>query len=388
MTRLADKTIINRSHLKGAAVAADFQKDEFDILFRDKGYNVIHEKAIMCSCKSKESDHLSSCKNCGGSGWIFVNPTRTRMILTNMNLDKEYDDTARKDIGMVYVTAMHRDKLGFMDRIILEDAISSHTEFLMATEDVGTGIYVARTIYQIKEIEFVGRYIGNSNILTRLIEGTDFQVNNNYLQFTNNFELVQGSATNGTPSATVLEDSGGGFLSSGIEKGDIIKNITDASEATIEDIIDDTNIQTTTLSGSTTWDSGDTYNVITRPKISIRYRHAPVFYIWDIARDALVSLEVKGTDKRDPLQLAVKAIAKRQHLIAEAENLDGDRLLDNSWLPACPDIEFTKLEQIIKNTSMSTLYGYFTDIQKQELFTEAIIQGDALIVTSNDSIVV
>jgi hypothetical protein len=37
---------------------------------------------------------------------------------------------------------------------------------------------------------------------------------------------------------------------------------------------------------------------------------------------------------------------------------------------------------------MSTLYGYFTDIQKQELFTEAIIQGDALIVTSNDSIVV
>lgn len=292
MTRLTDKKIIQSPQSSGTSLAADFQEQEFDVLFRDKGYNVIHERAIQCACKGKGSDSLSSCQNCGGSGWFFVNPTQTRMIITSMQLDRQYDEQARLDVGMAYITSRASDKIAFMDKISLIDSLTVHHEVLFPQLD--TSIYRASTHYDIKDVEYIGLYNGDKNKLIRLQEGTDYTYSNNVIDF---------------GSIVVADDK----------------------------------------------------------KITIRYRHNPVFHIWDNPRETAVSLLVKGSSRRDVLQLAVKGIGKRSHMIANAENWIGNRLLDNSWEPECPPAEYSKLETIVRNSSASYLWSIMTPSQKQDI---------------------
>jgi hypothetical protein len=366
MTRTSAKTKINQAQVVGASVAADFQKDEFDILFRDKGYDVIHQKGIMCSCKAKHGDHLSDCQNCGGSGYIHVNPTRTRMIITSMQLDKEYDETARKDIGMAYISARHEDKLGHMDAVLIENALATHHEVLFPTID--STFVRASTFYNIKEVEFIGQFIGQTAILNKLEEGTDYTFANNVIDFTPSFHEVTGTTT-GADDLITLVDNDGLFINKGIEKDNVITNTTDGSTCKVLSVIDNTTINTTNLSGGTDnlWQTGDAYTITIDPKVSIRYRHNPLFYVWDAPREMLSSLLVKGAARRDSINLAVKAIAKRAHLIAGAENWSGNRLLDNSWQPDCPPSEPTKVETIIRNSPTSYIYEVMTPSQKAEI---------------------
>ena len=362
MVHISNKAIIEQSQVVGASVAADFQETEFDILFRDKGYDVIHQKAIMCSCKAKQGDHLSDCQNCGGSGWIHVNPTRTRMIVTGMDLDKDYQESARVDIGLSYITAKHADKLSFMDSIMIENAVAIHHEVLFPTLD--QSFYRASTIYNIKEIDFIGKYVGQTQILTRLTEGVDFTFSNNVIDFLSSFHTVLGVATGGT--SITLEDNGASFSTQGIQRDDILTNTTDGSTCKVLSVIDNTTINTTNLSGGTnnTFNSGDEYSITIVPKVSIRYQHHPLMYIWDSPREMLSSLLVKGQSRRDNVNLAVKAIGKRAHMIVGAENWSGNRLLDNSWMPECPPEQPSKMVQIIRNSTVTFIYDSMTPSQR------------------------
>jgi hypothetical protein len=367
MTRVGDKSIVNQSQVIGASVAADFQKTEFDILFRDKGYDVIHQQAIMCSCKAKQGDHLSDCQNCGGSGWIHVNPTRTRMIITGMDLTKDYDEAARTDIGLSYITARHEDKLSFMDSIMIENALAVHHEVLFPTIDAN--FVRASTIYNIEAVEFIGKYVGQTKILTKLVEGTDYTFSNNVIDFTTAFHEVTSAATNGMPSGIILEDSAGGLLTLGIQRDDIIANTTDGSSCKVLSVIDDTTITTSPLTGGTSnlFTSADAYTITLSPKVSIRYRHHPLLYIWDSPREMLSSLLVKGAERRDNVNLAVKAIGKRAHLIVGAENWAGNRLLDNSWMPECAPSEPSKVVQIIRNVTAQYIWDNMTPSQQVDM---------------------
>lgn len=365
MVQLSNKAIVQQSQVIGASVAADFQETEFDILFRDKGYDVIHQKAIMCSCKAKAGDHLSDCQNCGGSGWIHVNPTRTRMIVTGMDLDKDYQESARVDIGLSYITAKHEDRLSFMDSIMIENASAIHHEVLFPTLD--QSFYRASTIYNIKEIDFIGKYVGQTQILTKLTEGVDFTFSNNVIDFLSSFHTILGTATSGT--VNTLVDTSASFSTQGIQRDDVLTNITDGSTCTVVSVIDNTTINTTNLSGgsSNTFAADDEYSVTIVPKVSIRYQHHPLFYVWDSPREMLSSLLVKGQTRRDNVNLAVKAIGKRAHMIVGAENWAGNRLLDNSWQPECPPEQPSKVVQIIRNSSVTFIYDALTPSQRVEI---------------------
>ena len=68
--------------------------------------------------------------------------------------------------------------------------------------------------------------------------------------------MVVGVHTGGD-SQTVLIDSAATFLSSGIQVGDVVRNTTDVSSATVASVDSNIQITTTTLSGG----SDDTYQV-------------------------------------------------------------------------------------------------------------------------------
>jgi hypothetical protein len=159
--------------------SVNFSKDSFEALIWQKGYRVYHDKATKCPCKVKAHDNLSSCKNCGGSGWIFFNRVETKMILASMNLDTQYKDWAEETLGTVSLTARDSDKIGYMDRITVLDAETLFSEVVYPKTFKNERF--ARLTYDIKFIETVFLFSGAQNALTKLEPTTDFTFKNNYI---------------------------------------------------------------------------------------------------------------------------------------------------------------------------------------------------------------
>ena len=111
---------------------ADFNRTDFETLIQQKGRNTILEKAIQCPCKSKDSNQQSNCKNCGGSGFSFVNPKETRMVLQGMSAKEEFlqNGSSLTVTGDLKVTASDTEELAYMDRLTVQDAEAIFSEVL------------------------------------------------------------------------------------------------------------------------------------------------------------------------------------------------------------------------------------------------------------------
>lgn len=107
---------------------AFFRKDWFDNVIYNQGYDIFIEKAHRCPCKSKGTDNLSSCKNCSGTGWFFINKTQTKAILHSMNLNTKFKEWSETNLGNVNISVRDVDKLSFMDRITVIRGESIHTQ--------------------------------------------------------------------------------------------------------------------------------------------------------------------------------------------------------------------------------------------------------------------
>lgn len=305
MSRLSSKIVIDRALPNGSSLPVTFIQSEFDATIRDFGWNVIHEKAYYCSCKSKTATVFQTiCLNCGGSGWLWANPTRTKMIIHSISNQKKYTQEGRQDLGTVQITAYEVDKLSQMDRITIVDATSEHGEVLYpALDDSGTKLF-ALTKYIVKGIDNLALFVSVGAKLQRLTEPADYTFHDNVIEFSS------------------------------------------------------------------------TYNNLVDPSVTIRYTHAPVYYVWDIARDSMRSFEIGVSGKRSLIVLPIHALGRRAHLVQDLENYDGNRLLDNSWLPTlCDTPEFSAFQRQLRNTSMQTIYDSLSSSQQLEL--ELITLGDS-----------
>lgn len=151
---------------------ADFNKPEFSKLVYEKGQPCIVEQALMCPCKSPSSNQQSNCKNCGGTGWVFINPRETRMVLQGMDALQKYVGWSEELRGMVRISADENEQLVFMDRITALDGISRHQEVLFVKQ-VNTTKF-SYTAYKMQCIEYIGLFVSVNNTFTRLVEGTDY----------------------------------------------------------------------------------------------------------------------------------------------------------------------------------------------------------------------
>lgn len=151
---------------------ADFNKPDFDTLVYQKGQPCIVEQALMCPCKSANTNQQSNCKNCGGTGWLFINPRETRMVLQGMDAVQKYVGWSEELRGMVRVSADENEQLVFMDRITDLTGISRHQEVLFVKAVGGTKFSYAA--YRMQCIEYIGLFVAVNQPLTRLVEGTDY----------------------------------------------------------------------------------------------------------------------------------------------------------------------------------------------------------------------
>lgn len=144
----------------------DLVQGDFDTLVYQKGRDIVYEKAIMCPCKSKSTNALPSCKNCGGSGWLFINPVTNRMIVQRLNISTDFKPWSEESRGTIAITALQKNRLSFMDRITLPEAESVFNEILHLSK-VGNDVFSFAT-YNIKSIEYIAKYNNPNSALIRL----------------------------------------------------------------------------------------------------------------------------------------------------------------------------------------------------------------------------
>ena len=105
--------------------------DDFEELIQSQGYDALIDRALRCPCVDKATGQaLSTCKNCLGRGWFFVDRTETRLIAQHMDSKKRYENWSEVNRGTASITTKGIDKLGFMDKIILTQLEEFYSEII------------------------------------------------------------------------------------------------------------------------------------------------------------------------------------------------------------------------------------------------------------------
>ena len=115
---------------------------------------------MRCPCVDKATGQaLSTCKNCLGRGWFFVDRTETRIIAQHMDSKKRYLDWGEVNRGTASITTKGIDKVGFMDRIILLQLQEFYSEILRP--ELYEGELLAYPVYEPLEISNMFLFLGD-----------------------------------------------------------------------------------------------------------------------------------------------------------------------------------------------------------------------------------
>ena len=134
--------------------------DRFETLIQTQGYDAYIDRAMRCPCVDKATGQaLSTCKNCLGRGWFFVDRTETRIIAQHMDSKKRYESWGEVNRGTASITTKGIDKLGFMDRIILLQLEEFYSEILRP--EVYEGELLAYPVYEPLEISNIFLFVGD-----------------------------------------------------------------------------------------------------------------------------------------------------------------------------------------------------------------------------------
>lgn len=174
----------------------DFERKDFEQLIYQKGRRVMYEKALQCPCKSVASNQQSNCRNCGGTGWLYINPEELRLVITGVGVVNDYKPWSEESRGMINVSSPNSVQLCFMDRLTLLDSEGIHQEALqfLKTEN---NEYIAYSKYPILKMIYAGKFQATSLPLQRLTE-YDFSYNRNLIRLNPDKVLIGEGISNET----------------------------------------------------------------------------------------------------------------------------------------------------------------------------------------------
>ena len=128
---ISDKPVTFQTPLEVVDPRVGWRVQDFNELITAQGYDALIDRALRCPCVDKATGQaLSTCKNCLGRGWFFVDRRETRVIAQHMDNKKRYQDWSETNRGTVSITTRGIDKMGFMDRIILTQLEAYYSEIL------------------------------------------------------------------------------------------------------------------------------------------------------------------------------------------------------------------------------------------------------------------
>lgn len=154
---------------------------KFNALIYNNGYDAYIERALRCPCVDRSTGQaLSTCQNCLGRGWFFVDRRETRVVSQSMANLRRNSDIGEINRGTARITTRAIDRLAFMDRIILLDLMAWYSEILRPI--LIENELVAYPIYEPLEITNMYLYIGD-NVKLEPIPSELYQIQGNRIKF-------------------------------------------------------------------------------------------------------------------------------------------------------------------------------------------------------------
>lgn len=146
-----------------------FRPNDFDAAIWSHGYDVVCEQAVRCPCCGSSDAALPDCENCHGFGYFFINPVRTKALITGLNRSTNYVQWNPELMGTAAITVRDEDKrlVSFLNRVTVEDEIATFTESRLVTETVD-GSVICFLSYAPVTIERVYKFYGSDQKLYRL----------------------------------------------------------------------------------------------------------------------------------------------------------------------------------------------------------------------------
>jgi hypothetical protein len=266
---ISDKPVSFQTPLEVIDPIVGWRVKDFNELITSQGYDALIDRALRCPCVDKATGQaLSTCKNCLGRGWFFVDRRETRVIAQHMDNKKRYENWSEVNRGTASITTRGTDKLGFMDRIILTQLESYYSEILNPIYFQGS--IIAYPVYEPLFITNIYLFSSDDKQLIS-IEEKDFTIVGNRIEFDLGIQDL-------------------------IEINDI--NIKDKSEIPIS--------------------------------ISIRYAHYPVFHVIDANRELMRVRERNDTFSDEELKdMPINVLARKAHYIFDAQKF-GEEKFENS----------------------------------------------------------
>lgn len=168
---------------------------DFNELIEAHGYEAYVDRAMRCPCCDRATGQaLSTCQNCAGKGWFFVNRIETRVVSQSMGNSKRWKDSGEINNGTAKITTRGVDKLGFMDRIILLELEAYYSEIIRPVTYKNQ--LIAYPIYEPIDITDIFLFVADNEKLTVLTKD-QYQIEGNKIIFDSNIaELVTSNDIN------------------------------------------------------------------------------------------------------------------------------------------------------------------------------------------------
>ena len=267
---ITDKPVAFQTPPASMTPRVGWDVNRFETLIQTQGYDAFIDRAFRCPCCDKTSGQaLSTCKNCLGRGWFFVDRVETRLIAQHMDSKKQYQDWSEVNRGTASITTRGIDKLGFMDRIVLTQLEEYYSEIL-------------RPIYYKGEIVAYPIY-------------EPLKIHSMYLFKSDNEPLVPLDKSMYT-----------------IDKNRIVFNLG------IQDLIEVSGFNVTSMSEIPI-------------SISVRYSHFPVYHVIDVNRELMKVRESKfcGVNDEALRQMPINVLARKAHFLFDVQKW-GEESFDNT----------------------------------------------------------
>ena len=248
--------------------------NKFETLIQTQGYDAFIDRALRCPCVDKATGQaLSTCKNCLGRGWFFVDRTETRLIAQHMDSKKHYENWSEVNRGTASITTKGIDKLGFMDKIILTQLEEFYSEIIRPIYFQGE--IIAYPVYEPLKVTDMFLFASDNEKLINIKED-EYVIDGNKIVF----DL-------GIQDKISIDDM----------------NVKNKSEIPIS--------------------------------ISIRYSHFPVYHVIDVNRELMKVRESRFCSYNDEKlrQMPINVLARKAHYLFDAQKF-GEESFENTVLPS------------------------------------------------------
>jgi hypothetical protein len=172
--------------------APAFNSIDFKRAISNNGYDVTIEKAVMCCCKDRANGHVdTSCRNCGATGWVFVNKKATRALFSHINQKTKYLNWTEDNVGTVNITTHSEDRIGYMDKLTILDVETVFSQVIYFRKST-TGKLFAFLAYVPTEIDLLFLFKGANQPLEHL-DPTSYSIAHNRIILDDTFlSLISG----------------------------------------------------------------------------------------------------------------------------------------------------------------------------------------------------